>query len=103
MSENTVQNNKGIEIINFLSTIHEGDQRLNILLFNLQQFTEYIEDIKLGMQLTRLGIFNPKLLKHDYLTNVNSEKVPNIKTSTWLKTDTNDILLISHIPKDIII
>lgn len=52
------------------------------------------------MQLTRLDIFNPKLLKHDYLTNINIEKVLNTKTSTWLKTGTNEILLI--IRKDII-
>jgi len=40
--------NKGIELINSLSAKNKGDQRLNILLFNLQQFTEYIEDIELG-------------------------------------------------------
>lgn len=30
---------------------------------------------ELGMQLTRLGLFNPKLLKHDTLTHINSEKL----------------------------
>lgn len=40
--------NKGIELINSLSAKNKSDQRLNILLFNLQQFTEYIEDIELG-------------------------------------------------------
>jgi len=45
-------------------------------LFNLQQSTTvYIEDIEHGMQLTRLGIFNPKLLKHDLLTHISSEKL----------------------------
>jgi len=34
-----------------------------------------------------LGLFNPKLLKHDYLKNMNPEKLLRIKTSTWLKTD----------------
>lgn len=94
--------NRGIEVINHLSAISEGDRRLELLVFNLQQFTEYIEDIELGMQLTRLGIFNPKLLRHDPLSHVNSEKLLNIKTSTWLKSDANEILIISHIPRDII-
>jgi len=75
----------------------EQHQQIVVLIFNLQQFTEYIEDIELGMQLTRLGIFNPKLLKHDYLKHVISEKMLKIKTSTWLKTDTNEILIISHV------
>jgi len=45
--------------------------------FSLQEFTEYIENIELGMQPTRLGIFNPKLLKHSPLLHVNSEKILN--------------------------
>lgn len=49
------------------------------------------------MQLTKLGIFNPKLLKHGYLT-LNSQKIVKIKPSTWLKTDTNDMLIIFHVP-----
>jgi len=36
------------------------------------------------MQLTRLDIFNPKLLKPDYLTTINSEKLLHIKTSNIL-------------------
>jgi len=51
---------------------------IDLTFFNLQQFTEYIEDIELGLQLTRLGTFNPKLLKHDSLIHVNSEKLLNI-------------------------
>jgi len=54
------------------------------------------------MQMTRLGLFNPKLLKHDYLKNMNPEKLLRIKTSSWLKTDTNGILIISHIPSEIV-
>lgn len=75
---------------------------LALIIFNLQ-FTDNIEDIELGLQLTRLGIFNPKLLKHDYLTHVNSEKLLNIKTSAWLKSDTNEILIISHISRNILV
>jgi len=74
---------------------------IDLTFFNLQQFTEYIEDIELGLQLTRLGTFNPKLLKHDLLTHVNSEKLLNIKTSAWLKSYTNEILIIFHIPREI--
>jgi len=93
--------NSGIDIIKKLKVDMEQHQQIAVLIFNLQQFTEYIEDIELGMQLTRLGIFNPKLLKHDYLKHVNSEKMLKIKTSTWLKTDTNEILIISHIPSEV--
>lgn len=93
--------NSGIDIINKLKVDKERHQQIAVLIFNLEQFTEYIEDIELGMQLTRLGIFNPKLLKHDYLKHVNSEKMLKIKTSTWLKTDTNEILIISHIPSEV--
>jgi len=32
---------------------------------------------------------------------VNPIHILHIKTSTWLKTDTNEILIISHIPKEI--
>jgi len=35
--------------------------------------------------MTRLGLFNPKLLKHDYLKYMNPEKLLKIKTSTWHK------------------
>jgi len=79
--------NNGIEIINKLKEKGEREQQVNVLIFNLQHFTEYVEDIELGMQMTRLGLFNPKLLKHDYLKNMNPEKLLRIKTSTWLKTD----------------
>jgi len=93
--------NQGLELTNHLNNNFEGEQMINLIIFNLQQFTEYIEDIELGLQLTRLGIFNPKLLKHDLLIHVNSEKLLNIKTSPWLKSDTNEILIISHIPREI--
>jgi len=33
---------------------------------------------------------------------MNPEKLLRIKTSTWLKTDTNQILIISHIPSEIV-
>jgi hypothetical protein len=94
--------NKGIEVTNHLNHLREQEQMLALVIFNLQQFTEYIEDIELGLQLTRLGIFNPKLLRHDSLTHVNSEKLLSIKTSAWLKSDTNEILIISQIPREII-
>jgi len=93
--------NQGLELTNHLNNNFEGEQMINLIIFNLQQFTEYIEDIELGLQLTRLGIFNPKLLKHDLLIHVNSEKLLYVKTSAWLKSDTNEILIISHIPRKI--
>jgi len=80
--------NNRFELINKLNEKGERDQQVSVLIFHLQHFTEYVEDIELGMQITRLGLFNPKLLKHDYLKNVNPEKFLRIKTSTWLKTDT---------------
>jgi len=79
--------NNGIEIIDKLKEKGERDQQVSVLILNLQHFTDYVEDIELGMQMTRLGLFNPKLLKHDYLKNMNPEKLLRIKTSTWLKTD----------------
>ena len=54
------------------------------------------------MQLTRLRIFNPKLPINKYLKNINSEKLLNTKTSTWINEGLNEILIISHIPKQII-
>jgi len=91
-------------LTNYLKNNFEVEQMINLIIFNLEQleqFTEYIEDIELSLQLTRLGIFNPKLLKHDLLTHVNSEKLLYVKTSAWLKSDTNEILIISHIPREI--
>jgi len=61
--------NNRIEIINKLKEKGEREQQVSVLLLNLQHFTEYVEDIELGMQMTRLGLFYPKLLKHDYLKN----------------------------------
>jgi len=81
--------NNGIEIFNKLKENGEREQQVNVLIFNLQHFTEYEEDIEFGTQITRLGLINPKLLKHDYLKNMNPEKLLKIKTSTWPKTDTN--------------
>jgi len=52
--------------------------------------------------MARLGLFNPKLLRHDYLKNMNPEKLLKIKTSSWLKADTNEILIISHISSEIV-
>jgi len=51
--------NSGIDIINKLKVEKEEHQQIAVLIFNLQQFTEYIEDIELGMRLPRLGVFNP--------------------------------------------
>jgi len=61
------------------------------LVFNLEHFAEHNEDLELGMQLASLGIFNPKLLSQVVVTNVNSEILLNI----------NEILIISHIPREI--
>jgi len=93
--------NKGINIINKHLKYNENEKILELLVYNLEHFAEYIEDLEMGMQLARLGIFNPKLLKQDYLTNINSEILLNIKTSTWLRSDSNKIIIISHIPREI--
>lgn len=69
---------EGIGFTNHLSVINDGQEMLSLLIFSPQQFAEYIEGIELGMQLTRKGIFNPKLLKHDFLTYVYSEKLLKI-------------------------
>lgn len=90
--------NQGINIINNQSKILEEEKQLNSLIFNIEHFTEYIEDIELSLQLTRLGIFNPKLLKHDQIDHINHEKLMNIKTSAWFSTLTNEIFIMSHIP-----
>lgn len=50
----------------------------------------------MGMQLSRLRLFNPKLLNYDRLEHVDSSNILQIKTSTWIKT--NQILIITHIP-----
>jgi len=71
---------------------------IDSLLFELMQFTEYIEDLEMAMQLSRLGLFNPKLLNYDKLENVNSQNILNIKTSTWINYNDNQVLIISHIP-----
>lgn len=42
--------NEGIRVTNHLSVINDGHEMLALLIFNLRQFTEYIEDIELGMQ-----------------------------------------------------
>lgn len=62
------------------------------------QFIEYIEDLEMGMQLSRLGLLNPKLLAYDKLNNVNSQNILLIKTSTWMNFKDNELLIISHIP-----
>jgi len=78
---------------------YENDSNIiNSLLYELMQFTEYIEDVEMGMQLSRLGLFNPKLLNYDKLENVNSQNILNIKTSTWINYNDNQLLIISHIP-----
>jgi len=57
--------NNGIEVINKLKEDVEKEQQASVLIFNLQNFTEYVEDIDLGMQLTRLRLLNPKLKVHE--------------------------------------
>lgn len=94
--------NNGIEMINTHSKSIEKDHKISLLIFNIEHFTEYIEDIEMGSQLTRLGIFNPKLLKHDNLGNVNFQNLMDIKTSAWYNTATNEIFLMSHIPTNTI-
>jgi len=39
--------NSGIDIISGLKVEKEQNQQIAILIFNLQQFTEYIEDIEI--------------------------------------------------------
>lgn len=71
---------------------------IDTLVHELLQFTEYIEDIEMGMQLSRLGLFNPKLLNYDKLENVNAKNILSIKTSTWINYKDNLLLITSHIP-----
>jgi len=40
-------------------------------------FIEYIEDIEKGMQLSRLGLFNSKLLNYDKLESINNQNITN--------------------------
>jgi len=44
------------------------------------QFIEYIVDIEMGMKLSRLKLFNPKLLKFDKLEGTYSQNIILIKT-----------------------
>jgi len=37
------------------------ERKISLLIFNIIHFTKYIEDIEIGLQLTRLRIFNTKL------------------------------------------
>jgi len=41
--------NNGIEVINKLKEDGEKEQQTSVLIFNLQHFTEYGEDIEIGM------------------------------------------------------
>jgi len=91
--------NEGIKMINNQSNAIRTEQKINLLIFNIEHFTEYIE---MGSQLTRLGIFNPKLLKHDQLGNIHYKNLMDIKTSAWYNTVTNEIFLVSHIPTNTI-
>lgn len=105
IAENSVQLHKLNDVINF---VNEGMQKLtnyennrnsiDTLVYELMQFIEYIEDIEMGMQLSRLGLFNPKLLNYDQLENINNQNILLIKTSTWIDYKNNELLLISHIP-----
>lgn len=78
---------------------HENNRNtLDTITYELLQFTEYVEDLEMGMQLSRLGLFNPKLLNYDKLENINSQNILSIKTSTWIDHTNNFLLIISHIP-----
>lgn len=107
LSLNIVQINEINDIINIINNdmkiIQEHQNKKNIqdtLTYQLSQFIEYIEDIEMGMQLSRLGLFNPKLLTYDKLDSVNNRNILLIKTSTWINYQDNIILIISHIPID---
>jgi len=62
------------------------------------QLTEYVEDLEMAMQLFRLGLFNPKMLNYDKLENMNGQNILNIKTSTWINYNDNQLKITSHIP-----
>jgi len=79
-----------------MKRIQEHQNKKNIqdtLTYQLSQFIEYIEDIEMGMQLSRLGLFNPKLLTYDKLDSVNNRNILLIKTSTWINYQDNIILI----------
>jgi len=71
------------ELNDAIRLIYDGMQKIlnyennhtiiDSLLFDLMHFTEYVEDLEMAMQLSRLGLFNPKLLNYDKLENVNSQ------------------------------
>uniref|UniRef100_V9H1L4 Envelope protein n=2 Tax=Drosophila ananassae TaxID=7217 RepID=V9H1L4_DROAN len=104
-AENSIKIHEFNEVMQF---VNDGLQRIkkyennrnsiDTLVYELMQFIEYIEDLEMGMQLSRLGLFNPKLLNYDKLQNVNSENILLTKTSTWINYKNNEILIISHIP-----
>lgn len=87
--------NSGLEK---LKQYEDNRNSIDTLTYELMQFIEFIEDIEMGMQLSRLGLFNPKLLNYDKLENVNSQNILLIKTSTWINHKDNHLLIISHIP-----
>jgi len=76
----------------------QEEKALHIFRYSLNMFLEYIEDLQMSLQLTRVGIFNPKILKHEELENINEEKLLSIKTSAWLSSQTKDTFILAHIP-----
>lgn len=64
--------NSNIQKIKELEDEHSSREQL---VYELTQFIEYIEYIAMGMQLSRLGIFNPKLLNCDKLENVDRTNI----------------------------
>lgn len=99
IEDRIVNINKDIKIINNLIDVELIEHKISMLNFNLQQFMEYTEYIELEMQLTSLGIVNPKWPKHDTIKHITSEKSLDIETSTWLKIYTNEVLTYSQILK----
>jgi len=64
-----------------LTNYENNRNSIDTLLYELMLFIEYIEDIEMGMQLSRLGHFNPKLLNYNKLESIDSKK----KTNYYLK------------------
>jgi len=105
IAENSIQLHKLNDVVKFVNegleklTNYENNRNsIDTLVYELMQFIEYIKDIEMGMQLSRLGLFNPKLLNYDKLERINSQNILLIKTSTWIDYKNNELLLISHIP-----
>lgn len=102
MGKNSIQLHEMNNVINQINENMEKMERnrnmYDSFTYELMQFIEYVEDVEMGMQLSRLGLFNPKWLNYDKLDNVNNRNILLVKTSTWINHQDNIILIISHIP-----